>query len=120
MPGEAAAPETPVYRSNFTSPDEGASLLATQQRALQDQQATLTQIEQRLAEIGRSGSAVSFAVPIDQPPEFVAPEQSLEAALQRLTSPVSYGLFDRKQQQSRRTTSKRPASVISFWSKRAR
>jgi hypothetical protein len=99
VPDEAAASETPVYRSNFTSPDEGTSLLATQQRALQDQQATLTQIEQRLAEIGRSGGGVSFAAPIDQPPEFVAPEQSLDAALQRLTAPVSYGLFDRKQQQ---------------------
>jgi hypothetical protein len=96
--GEAAAPEEPVHRSSFTSPDEGASLLATQQRALQDQQATLTQIEQRLAEIGRSGSGVSFASPIDQPQEFVQPEQSLEAALQHLTAPVSYGLFDRKQQ----------------------
>ena len=96
--GETAAPEAPVHRSNFTTPDEGVALLAAKQRALQDQQATLTQIEQRLAEIGRSGGGVSFAAPIDQPPEFVAPEQSLEAALQRLTAPVSYGLFDRKQQ----------------------
>ena len=96
--GEAAASEAPVHRVNFTTPDEGAALLAAKQRDLQDQQATLTQIEQRLAEIGRSGGGVSFAAPIDQPPEFVAPEQALDAALQRLTAPVSYGLFDRKQQ----------------------
>jgi len=96
--GDTTAPEAPVHRSNFTSPDEGASLLATQQCALQDQEAMLTQIEQRLAEISQSGDGVSFAAPIDQPPEFVAPEQSLETALQRLTTPVSYGLFDRKQQ----------------------
>jgi hypothetical protein len=96
--GEAAAPEKPVHRINFATPDEGAALLTAQQCELQDQQATLTQIEQRLAEIGRSGSGVSFAAPIDQPPEFVQPEQNLEAAMQRITAPVSYGLFDRKQQ----------------------
>jgi hypothetical protein len=96
--GETAAPEEPVHRVNFTTPEEGAALLATKQRELQDQQATLTQIEQRLAEIGRSGSGVSFAAPIDRPPEFVTPEQSLDAALQRLTAPVSYSLFDRKKQ----------------------
>jgi len=96
--GETAAPEEPVHRVNFTTPDEGVALLQTKQRELQDQQATLTQIEQRLAEIGRSGSGVSFAAPIDQLPEFVAPEQSLDVALQRLTAPVSYGLFDRKKQ----------------------
>jgi hypothetical protein len=96
--GEAAAPEEPVHRSNFTTPDEGIALLAAKQDELQDQQATLTQIEQRLAEIGRSGSGVSFTVPFHQPPEFVAPEQALDAALQRLTAPVSYGWLDRKQQ----------------------
>jgi hypothetical protein len=78
-------------------------LLETQQRALQDQQITLTQIEQRLAEIARSDGGVSFAAPIDQPTEFVAPEQSLHNALQRLTTPVSYGQFDRKQPQERET-----------------
>jgi hypothetical protein len=96
VPGKIGALETPVHRINFTTPAEGAAQLKTQQRALQDQQATLTQIDQRLAEIGRSGSGVSFAAPIDQPPEFVMPEQSLEAALQRLAAPVSYGWFDRK------------------------
>ena len=58
---------------------------------------------QRLAEIGRSGSGVSFAAPIGRPPEFVQPEQTLEAALQRLTAPVSYGLFDRKQQEEQQS-----------------
>lgn len=96
--GETAAPQEPVHRVNFATLDEGSTLLAAKQRELQEQQATLTQIEQRLAEIGRSGSGVSFAAPIDQPPEFVTPEQSLDAALQRLTAPVSYGLFNRKQQ----------------------
>jgi len=94
-PSEAAQP---LHRINFTTVEEGAALLATKERTLQDQQAMFTQIEQRLAEIGQSGDGVSFAAPIDQPPEFVIPEQSLEAALQRLTIPVSYGLFDRKQQ----------------------
>jgi hypothetical protein len=97
--GDTTASAAPMHRSNFTSPDEGAAQLKIQQRALQDQQASLMQIEQRLAEISRSGSGVSFAAPIDQPPEFVAPEQSLDAALQRLTAPVSYGWPDRKQQQ---------------------
>jgi len=98
VPGEAAATETPVHRSNFTSLGEGAALLATQQCALQDQEAMLMQIEQRLVKISQSGDGVSFAVPLNQPPEFVIPEQSLQDALQRLTAPVSYGLFDHKQQ----------------------
>jgi hypothetical protein len=96
--GETAVLEEPVHRVNFTTPDEGAALLATKRRELQDQQAVLTQIEQRLAEIGRSGGEVSFAASFDQPPEFVTPEQSLDAALQHLTAPVLYGLFDRKKQ----------------------
>jgi hypothetical protein len=96
--GDTTTSEAPVHRGNFISSSEGAAQLKIQQRELQDQQATLTQIEQRLAEIGRSGGGVSFAAPIDQPPEFVVPEQSLDAALQRLATPVSYGLFDRKKQ----------------------
>jgi hypothetical protein len=97
--GETSAPEEPIHRVSVMTPDEGVALLQATQLVLQAQQDTLTQIEQRLAEIGRSGSGVSFAAPPDRPPEFIAPEQSLETALQRLTTPVSYGLFDRKQQQ---------------------
>jgi hypothetical protein len=96
--GEAARPEEPIHRVNFASADEGRTLLQVKQDELRAQEALLQQAEQRLVEIGRSGSGVSFAAPIDQPPEFVQPEQNLEAALQRLTSPVSYGLFDRKKQ----------------------
>ncbi len=95
--GEAAQPEEPTHRANFTSVDEGRAQLQVQQSILSEQAALLQQAEQRLVEIGRSGG-VSFAAPIDRPPEFVRPEQTLEVALQRVTAPVSYGLFDRKQQ----------------------
>ena len=97
VPGEAAQPEEPLHSSNFTSIDEGRAQLQMQQDVLSEQVALLQQAEQRLAEIGRS-EGVSFAVPIDRPPEFVRPEQMLEAALHRMTAPVSYGLFNRKQQ----------------------
>jgi hypothetical protein len=93
--GEAAQPEEPLHRVNFASLEAGHAQLQLKQNLLSEQEALLQQAEQRLAEIGRSGG-VSFAAPIDQPPEFVQPEQDLEAALQRLTAPVSYGLFDRK------------------------
>ncbi len=96
--GEAAQPEEPLHRANFTSIAEGRAQLQLKQEALSEQEALLQQAEQRLAEFGRSGSSVSFAASIDQPLEFVQPEQDLEAALQRLTVPVSYGLFDRKTQ----------------------
>jgi hypothetical protein len=94
--GEAAQPEEPIHRVNFASIDEGRAQLQLKQDSLSEQEALLQQAEQRLAEIGRSDGGVSFAAPIDQPPEFVQPEQNLEAALQRLAAPVSYGLFDRK------------------------
>ena len=97
--GEAARPEEPLHRVKFASVDEGRAQLQLKQNFLSEQEVLLQQAEQRLAEIGRSGSGVSFATPIDQPPEFVQPEQNLEAALQRLTAPVSYGLFDRKKQE---------------------
>jgi hypothetical protein len=96
--GEAAPPEEPLHHASFTSIDAGRAQLQVQQSLLSEQEMLLRQAEQRLAAIGRSGSGVSFAAPIDQPPEFVQPEQDLAAALQRLTAPVSYGLFDRKQQ----------------------
>ena len=96
--GAAAQPEEPLHRVNFNSIDDGRAQLELKQSALNEQEAILQQTEQRLAEIGRSGG-VSFAAPLDQPPEFIAPEQALDAALQRLTAPISYGLFDRKQQQ---------------------
>jgi hypothetical protein len=96
-PGEAARPEVPLHRSTFISIAEGRTQLQLKQESLSEQAALLQQAEERLAEIGRS-SGVSFATPIDQPPEFVQPEQVLEAALQRMTMPVSYGLFDHKQQ----------------------
>jgi len=98
--GETARPEEPLHRANFASVDEGRAQLQLKQNFLSEQDALLQQAEQRLAEIGRSGSGVSFAAPIDQPLEFVQPEQNLEAALQRLTAPVSYGLFDRKKQEA--------------------
>jgi hypothetical protein len=96
--GEAAQPEEPLHRVNFASVDEGRVQLQVRQNFLREQETLLQQAEQRLAEIGRTGG-VSFAAPIDRPPEFVQPEQNLEAALQRLTAPVSYGLFDRKKQE---------------------
>ncbi len=96
--GAATQPGEPLHRVNFTSVVEGSAQLELKQSALSEQEAILQQAEQRLAEIGRSGG-VSFAAPLDQPPEFVAPEQALDAALQRLTAPAAYGLFDRKQQQ---------------------
>lgn len=97
--GEAAPPEEPVHRVSFASIDEGRALLQLKQDSLSEQEALLHQAEQRLAEIGISDSGVSFAAPIDQSPEFVQPEQDLATALQRLTVPVSYGLFDRKKQE---------------------
>jgi hypothetical protein len=97
--GEAAQPEEPLHRVNFASLDEGRTELQLKQNFLSEQEVLLQQAEQRLVEIGRSGSSPSFATPIDQPPEFVQPEQNLEAALQRITAPVSYGLFDRKKQE---------------------
>jgi hypothetical protein len=97
--GEAAQPEEPLHRANFASVDEGRTQLQLKHDFLSEQEALLQRAEQRLAEIGQSGSGVSFAAPIDQPPEFVQPEQNLEAALQRITAPVSYGLFDRKRQE---------------------
>jgi hypothetical protein len=97
--GEAAQPEEPLHRVSFASVEAGRTLLQVKQDDLRSQETLLQQAEQRLAEIGRSGSGVSFAAPIDQPPEFVQPEQNLEAALQRMTAPVSYGLFDRKKQE---------------------
>ncbi len=95
--GETAQPEEPIHRVNFASADEGRALLQLKQNDLRDQETLLQQAEQRLAQIAQTGG-VSFAAPIDQPPEFVQPTQTLEVALQRLTTPVSYGLFDRKQQ----------------------
>jgi hypothetical protein len=95
--GEEAQPEEPLHRVNFASIDEGRALLQLKQDDLREQEALLQQAEQRLAQIAQMGG-VSFAAPIDQPPEFVQPEQNLAAALQRLTEPVSYGLFDRKKQ----------------------
>ena len=97
--GEAGRPEEPLHRVNFAAADEGRAQLQLKQNLLSEQDRLLQQAERRLAEIGRSGSGVSFAAPIDQPPEFVQPEQSLEAALQRMTAPVAYGLFDRKKQE---------------------
>ncbi|HTP08153.1 MAG TPA: hypothetical protein VMP08_07880 [Anaerolineae bacterium] len=96
--GEAAQPEEPLHRVSFTSLDAGREQLQLKQNFLNEQAVLLQQSEQRLAEIGQSSSGVSFAAPLDRPPEFVQPEQGLEAALQRLTTPVSYGLFDRKKQ----------------------
>jgi hypothetical protein len=100
--GEAASSEEPLHRVSFTSIDEGRALLQLKQNDLREQEALLQQAEQRLAEIGRSGG-VSFATPIDQPSEFVLPEQNLEAALQRLITPVSYGLFDQKGQEEQQS-----------------
>ena len=96
--GETVGAEGPVHRVNFAAGDEGRALLQLKQNDLREQEALLQQAERRLAEIGRSGG-VSFAAPIDQAPEFVQPEQDLQAALQRLPAPVSYGLFDRKRQE---------------------
>jgi hypothetical protein len=96
--GAADSAEEPLHRVNFASVDEGSTELQMRQDFLSEQEALLQQAEQRLAEIGRSGG-VSFAAPIDQPPEFAQPEQNLEAALQRLTAPISYGLFDRNKQE---------------------
>ncbi len=95
--GGAAQPEEPLHRVNFASIEEGRALLQLKQNDLHDQEALLQQAEQRLAQLGQGGG-ISFAAPLIQPPEFVRPEQDLEAALQRLTSPISYGLFDRKSQ----------------------
>jgi hypothetical protein len=97
--GEAAQPEESLHRVNFASLDEGRTQLQLKLNFLSEQEMLLQQAEQRLVEIGRSGSGLSFATPIDQPPEFVQPEQNLEAALQRITAPVSYDLFDRKKQE---------------------
>jgi len=96
--GEAAQPQEPIHRVNFASVDEGRALLQLKQNDLREQDALLQQAEQRLAQIAQTGG-VSFAAPIDQPPAFVQPEQTLEAALQRISAPVSYGLFDRKKQE---------------------
>jgi hypothetical protein len=101
--GEAARPEEPRHRVNFAAVDEGRAQLQLMQNMLSEQDVLLQQAERRLAEIGRSGGGVSFAAPLDQPPEFVQPEQDLAAALQRLTTPVAYGLFDRKQQEEQAT-----------------
>ncbi|CAG0931860.1 hypothetical protein TFLX_02324 [Thermoflexales bacterium] len=95
--GEVAQPEEPIHRVNFAAADEGRALLQLKRRDLQEQEALLQQAEQRLAQIAQAGG-VSFAAPLDQPPEFVQPTQTLEAALQRLMEPVSYGLFDRRKQ----------------------
>ncbi len=97
--GEASQPEEPLHRADFASIDEGRAQLQLRQSVLSEQESLLRQAEQRLAEIGRSGSGVSFAAPLDRPPAFVQAEQTLEAALQRLAAPVSYGLFDRKTQE---------------------
>lgn len=97
--GEAAPPEEPLHRANFASIEAGRALLQLKQDDLRAQETLLQQAEQHLVEISRSGSGVSFAAPIDLPPEFVQPEQTLAAALQRLTAPVSYDVFDRKQQE---------------------
>src|SRR5512139_3832790 len=86
--GEAAQPEEPLHRVSFTSLDAGRAQLQQKQNDLLQQDVLLQQAEQRLAEIGRSGSGVSFAAPSDLPPEFVRPEQDLGAALQRLTAPA--------------------------------
>ncbi len=83
---------------SFASPEEGLALLDAQQRQLAGQQATLQKLEQHLAQIASAGGGVSFAAPSEVAPEFVTPELELDAALQRLSAPVSYGLFDRKQQ----------------------
>jgi hypothetical protein len=100
--GEVTLPEEPLHRVNFASIGEGRALLQLKQDDLRDQEALLQQAEQRLAQIAQTGG-VSFATPIDQPLEFVQPEQNLAAALQHLTAPVSYGLFDRKKQEEQET-----------------
>ena len=97
--GAVAAPEEPLYRVSFASPEEGTAVLGLRQRELQGQQATLLTLEQRLTQIAQAGGGVSFAAPGESAPEFARAELELDAALQRLTAPVSYGLFDRKKQE---------------------
>jgi hypothetical protein len=96
--GAVAEPEEPIHRVSFASPKEGLALLDVRQRELAGQQQTLMRLEERLAQIAPSGGGVSFAAPSEVAPEFIAPEAELEAAIRRMSEPVSYGLFDRKKQ----------------------
>ncbi len=93
-------PEEPIHWISFASPEEGLALLDVLQRELTEQQQTLTRLEQRLTQITQVGGGVSFAAAGESAPEFAGAELELDAALQRLTAPVSYGLFDRKQQEA--------------------
>jgi hypothetical protein len=93
--GAASQPPEPVYRVDFASPEAGLRALEMREQALDGQQATLARLEERLAQITQTGSGVSFAVPGEAAPEFIAPELELDAAIRRMTEPVSYGLLDR-------------------------
>ena len=93
--GAAVQPEEPIYRASFASPEQGLALLDLRQGELAGQQTTLNRLEERLNQIAQAGSGVSFAAPSGIAPEFVAPELELDAAIQRMTEPVSYGLLDR-------------------------
>ena len=98
--GGAAQPQEPLYRVAFASPEAGLRALQFRERELDGQQAALARLEQRLSQIAQSGEGVSFstgtaAAPGEVGPEFVSPELELDAAIQRMTEPASYGLLDR-------------------------
>ncbi len=70
----AVAPEEPLYRVSFASPEEGTAVLGLRQRELQGQQATLLTLEQRLTQIAQAGGGVSFAASGESAPEFARAE----------------------------------------------